>query len=110
MSDIGDMAKLGFKIAGVFTAVAAVGIGTGGYYMHKNSVENRAEQRLTTRVQEELSNPFVQTVILNKVQKTEGCEATRPYGAAFTLKANDGKVTTGKVCTAPDKSSQFTFN
>lgn len=113
MSDFGDMANLGFKIAGAFALVAAIGVGTGGYILHKNATEEITQDALTLRILDEMEaqHSGVKPIIgVSIAQKLDSCPKEKPYGGTTHIKDLQGTVLAqGTYCTAPNKATVFKF-
>lgn len=113
MSDFGDMAALGFKIAGAFALVATVGLGTGGYMLHKTAVAEKVEDSLTQRINSETRAHYAgaaHTVTISSAKKIETCAKETPYGGTVYVSDHQGvTLADGTYCTAPNKATAFKF-
>ena len=113
MSDFGDMANLGFKIAGAFTLVAAIGVCTGGYILYQNAAETKTQETLALRIVDEMetqhsgAKPIIGASI---PQKIDSCPKQTPYGGTAYVKDIQGTILAqATYCTAPNKATAFKF-
>lgn len=113
MSDFGDMAALGFKIAGAFALVATIGAGTGGYILHKNAIADKIEDNLTQRVNDEARAHYAgaaHTVTISAAKKIDTCAKETPYGGTAYISDRQGvTLADGTYCTAPNQATAFKF-